>query len=61
MFRIDPRAHSAVWGLIVIVLGAGWATLGLTGGNRVFLTVMVVLSIVLVGGAIALLGRRARA
>jgi hypothetical protein len=61
MLRIDPRVHSAVWGLIVIVLGAGWAAFGLTGGNRAFLIVMVVLSIVLIGGAITLLGRRASA
>lgn len=58
MLQVDPRTRSAIGGLIVIVLGGGWAAYGLLGGNKVFLTIMVVLSILLVGGSVALLGPR---
>ena len=59
MIEVDPRVRSSLWGLIGIVLGAGWVAYGLAGnGSRVFLTVMVVLSIVLVGLATFVLRSR---
>jgi hypothetical protein len=56
MFMVDRPVYSALWGLVGIVLAAGWAAYGLLGGGNVFLTVMVVLSIVL-GGGVAVLVR----
>ncbi|GAB1645342.1 hypothetical protein KRMM14A1259_57650 [Krasilnikovia sp. MM14-A1259] len=59
MFELDPKRYRAVWALIGILLGAGWAVYGMTGGGRTFLTVMVVLSMVLgAGGAVLLRSRR---
>jgi hypothetical protein len=61
MIEVDPRTHSAIWGLVIVVLLAGWAAYGISGGAgnpQVFLTVMVVLSILLVGGFLALVRRR---
>jgi hypothetical protein len=49
MIQVDRRTRSAVWGLIGVLLAAGWATYGILGGNQVFLAVMVALSIVLTG------------
>jgi hypothetical protein len=52
MIQVDPRTRSALWGLIGVVLAAGWVAYGtLGGGNQVFLTVMLVLTIVLAGVA----------
>ena len=58
MLQVNPQTRSAIAGLIVIVLGGGWAAYGLLGGDKTFLTIMVILSIVLVGGSVALLGPR---
>lgn len=54
MIEVDPRTRGSIWSLIAVLLAAGWAAYGLLGGNQVFLTVMVVLSIVgfAVAGAI---------
>jgi hypothetical protein len=57
--EVDPRTRSALWGLIGVILGAGWVAFGLLGdGSRVFLTIMIVLSMVLAG--IATFGLRSR-
>jgi hypothetical protein len=58
MIEVDPRTRSAIWGLIAIILAAGWAAFGLLGGGQVFLTIMVVLSILLVGVATFLVRTR---
>jgi hypothetical protein len=51
MIEVDPQTRNAIWGLIAIILAAGWVANGMLGGGRVFVTVMVVLSILLVGVA----------
>jgi apolipoprotein N-acyltransferase len=52
MVEVDPRTRSTIWGLVVIILGAGWVAYGFLGnGNTVFLAIMVILSIVLGAGA----------
>jgi hypothetical protein len=59
MIRVDRRSYGSIWALIALVLAAGWAAYGLIGdGNTVFLTLMVVASIILAGGAAVLLRPR---
>jgi hypothetical protein len=59
MIRVDGRSYRSIWALIVILLAAGWAAYGLIGdGSAIFLTIMVVLTIVLSGGAAVLLRAR---
>ncbi len=58
MIRGDPQAYGAIWVLIAIVIGAGWAAYGILGGNQVFLAIMVVVTMILGGGAAVLLRRR---
>jgi hypothetical protein len=59
VIEVDPRTRSALWGLIGVILGAGWVAYGMLGnGSQVFLTIMVVLSIVLAG--LATFGLRSR-
>jgi hypothetical protein len=39
MIEVDARTRSASWGIVVIILGAGWVANGLLGGgNTVFMT-----------------------
>ena len=58
MIVVSKQAHSGVWALISLTIGAGWVLFGLLGnGNTVFLAVMVVLSMELTGGAAVLLKR----
>ena len=53
MIQVDPRTRSSLVGLTAIILGAGWVAFGLLGdGNRVFLTIMLILTIVLGSGVI---------
>jgi hypothetical protein len=57
MIRVDRRSYGSIWGLVVILLAAGWAAYGLIGnGDTLFLTIMVVATIVL-GGGVAMLVR----
>lgn len=61
MFQVDSRIHSSIWGMIIVVVSAAWvaySVLGGAGNPQVFLTVVMVLSIVLVGGTAALLRKR---
>ena len=59
MIEVDPRTRSSLYGLFGIILGAGWVAYGLAGnGSRTFLTVMVVLSMLLVGIATFVLRSR---
>ena len=52
MIQVDPQTRSAILGLVTIILGAGWVAFGLLGnGDKVFLTVMLVLTILLGSGA----------
>jgi len=52
MIEVDARTHSTIWGLVVLILGAGWIAYGLlSSGNTVFLTIMLILTLVL--GALA--------
>jgi hypothetical protein len=44
--------------MIIVIVCAGWAAYGVLGGGQVFLAVMLVLSILLVGGAFALVRKR---
>jgi fatty acid desaturase len=58
MFQVDARTQSSIRGVIIVIVGAGWAAYGILGGGQVFLAVMMVLSILLVGGAFALVHKR---
>ncbi len=50
MIRVSSSTYGAIWGLVGLLLGAGWVAYAmLGGGNRVFLTVMIIAS--MVGGA----------
>ncbi len=55
MIEVDPRTRGAIFGLVAILLAAGWAAYGILSGGQVFLAIMVVLSILLVGGAAVLM------
>jgi hypothetical protein len=44
MIKLGMAAYGALWGSSWLVLGIGWTVYGLTGGNRIFLIVMVALS-----------------
>ena len=53
MIEVDPRIRSSLIGLMAIIIGAGWVAYGLLGdGNKVFLTIMLVLTILLGSGVI---------
>ena len=57
MIRVDRRSYGSIWAFIAILLAAGWAAYGLIGGgNAIFLTLMVVATIIL-GGGVAVLVR----
>jgi len=57
MIRVDRRSYTSIWAFIAILLAAGWAAYGLIGeGNAIFLTLMVVATIIL-GGGVAVLVR----
>ena len=58
MFQVDARTQSSIRGVIIVLVVAGWAAYGILGGGQIFLAVMMVLSILLVGGAFALLRKR---
>ena len=58
MFQVDPRMHASTRGMIIVLVCAGWAAYGILGGGQVFLAVILVLSILLVGGAFTLVRRR---
>jgi hypothetical protein len=59
MIRVDRRSYTSVWAFIAILLAAGWAAYGLIGGgNPIFLTLMVVATIILGGGAAVLIRPR---
>jgi hypothetical protein len=59
MIRVDRRSYTSIWALIAILLAAGWAAYGIIGGgNPIFLTLMVVATIILGGGAAVLVRAR---
>ena len=59
MIRVDRRSYGSLWAFIAILLAAGWASYGLIGdGSTLFLTLMVVATIILGGGAAVLLRSR---
>ena len=58
MFQVDAQTQSSIRGVIIIIVLAGWAAYGILGGGQVFLAVMMVLSILLVGGAFTLVRKR---
>jgi len=60
MIEVDPRTRSSLYGLIGIILAAGWVAYGTLGGGQVFLTIMLVLTIVLGGVATFLFRSRPR-
>ena len=50
MIEVDPRTRSAIWGIVGVILAAGWVAYGLLGDeNSVFLAIMVILTIILGG------------
>jgi len=52
MIEVDARTHSTIWGLVVLILGAGWIAYGLlASGNTIFLTAMLILTVILGAGA----------
>jgi hypothetical protein len=59
MIRVDRRSYTSIWALIAVLLAAGWAAYGIIGGgNPIFLTLMVVATIILGGGAAVLVRPR---
>jgi hypothetical protein len=59
MIRVDRRSYGSIWALIALLLAAGWAAYGIVGGgNTIFLTFMVVATIILAGGAALLVRPR---
>jgi hypothetical protein len=58
MFQVDSRMQASIRGVIIVLVLAGWAAYGILGGGQAFLAVMLVLSILLVGGAFALVRKR---
>jgi hypothetical protein len=58
MFQVDPRVQASIRGVIIVIVLAGWAAYGVLGGGQIFLAVMLVLSILLVGGTFALVRKR---
>jgi hypothetical protein len=58
MFQVDPRMQSSIRAVIIVLVLAGWAAYGILGGGQVFLAVMLVLSILLIGGAFTLVRKR---
>jgi hypothetical protein len=53
MIEVDPRIRSSLIGLVAIIIGAGWVAYGLLGnGNKVFLTIMLLFTILLGSGVI---------
>ena len=58
MFQVDSRMQASIRGMIIVLVLAGWAAYGILGGGQIFLAVMLVLSILLVGGAFALVRKR---
>ena len=60
MIEVQPQTRTAIFGLVAIILAAGWAAYGLIGdSNQLFLTIMVVLTILLGAGAAVLVRARA--
>jgi hypothetical protein len=59
MIRVGSSTYAAVWALVGLVLGAGWVAYGMLGdGNQVFLTVMIVASMLLGAGTAIVVKRR---
>jgi len=44
--------------MVIVLVGALWAAYALLGGGQIFLAITMVLSILLVGGAFALVQKR---
>jgi hypothetical protein len=56
MIRVDGRTFASVLAFIGVLLGAGWVAYGMLGnGDQVFMTIMIVATIVLAGGAAVLM------
>ena len=53
MFQVDPRMQASIRGMIIVIVCAGGAAYGILGGGQIFLAVMLVLSIVLIGGLLS--------
>jgi uncharacterized membrane protein len=52
MIRLSRKAYGAMWVCIALILAAGWLIAGVVaGGDRVFLSVMVVINVILVTAA----------
>jgi hypothetical protein len=48
MVEVDPRTRSSLYGLIGVLLGAGWIAYGIVGNeNRTFLVIMILLTVLL--------------
>jgi hypothetical protein len=58
MIEVNPPTRRAIWGLVAVILAAGWVAYGILDGGQVFLVVMVVLSILLGGAALFLVRTR---
>lgn len=58
MFQVDSRMQASIRGMIIVLVLAGWAAYGVLGGGQVFLASMLVLSILLIGGAFVLVRKR---
>ena len=56
MIQLKPQTIGSIWGLIGVLLAAGWVAYGMAGhGDTTFLTIMTVATVVLGGGAAVLL------
>ena len=55
MIQIDRSVYRSLWVAVGIVNGGGWVAYGLLGsGNKTFLAIMVIASMVLAGGTAVL-------
>jgi hypothetical protein len=48
MIEVDGRTRSSLYGLVGVLLGAGWIAYGIIGNNsKTFLVIMIILTVVL--------------
>jgi hypothetical protein len=58
MIQVDQRMQASIRGMIIVIVCAGWAAYAILGGGQIFLAVMLILSILLIGGVFTLVRKR---
>jgi len=62
VFQVEDSTYRAMWQLLGLIMVAGWIAFGIIGhGNKVFLAIMVIYTVVAFAGFSALVRRRPRA